>query len=149
MRKQEIKKKNISTRRVQRVRSFFLHPIPLRQPFLNNRRKRLHLRSPPTLIVRLYSYISSPLPLQPESKHTLNALNSVWNIPFNSGLGAFHRTIELQNHSRLCNPQSAADIKSVYASPTLAIPPGLTSTIVHNPRNALSFSSLSRISYNA
>lgn len=68
----------------------------------------------------------------PASSCCLNPCSRVWNMLFNSGEGAFHRIIELQNQRRL-----------------LAIPAGFVCTSVHKPLNALSFSSLSLISYNA
>lgn len=94
---------------------------------------------------------------QPASSCCLNPCSKVWNMLFNSGEGAFQRMIELQNQRRLCDDKKK--IKAVVSNRTkmmtrrhphtLAIPAGLVCTSVHKPLNALSFSSLSLISYNA
>lgn len=87
----------------------------------------------------------------PAASCCLKPCKSCWNIEFNSGDGWFHLTIELQNQSKLCYMLlcQITTRKTFRKTLTLAIPAGFVCTKVQSPRNAESFSSLSRISYSA
>ena len=96
---------------------------------------------------------------QPTASCCLKPVRSCWNMLLSSGEGWFHRTIALQNHSRLCDTQRGPRQYHTYihimrqeerSSPlTFVIPAGFVWTRVQRPRNAESFSSLSLISYSA